>query len=113
MVHFSYRSCLDINKLFQKIFPDSSVANYFSLSKIKCAYIVHFGIAPYFKNKLLQAANVSPFHSILFDESLNSNLQYCQMDVHVRFWDSTSGKALSRYLTWQYRKADQLSYFQL
>ena len=49
MCHFSYRSCLDIKKLFQKMFPDFFEANDYSLSKTKCAYIVHFGIAPYFK----------------------------------------------------------------
>ena len=104
--HFSYRSCLDINKLFQNVFPDSSVANDFSkFFKTKCARTVHFGIAPYRKNELLQAANDSPFHSILFDGSLNSNLQQCQMDVRVRFWDSTSGKAISRYLTSQFLKS--------
>ena len=46
MSHFSYRSCLDI-----KMFPDSSVANDFSLSETKCTNTVHFGIAPYFKNE--------------------------------------------------------------
>ena len=51
MSHVSYRSCLDINKLFQKMFPDSSVANDFSLSETKCTNTVHFGIAPYFKNE--------------------------------------------------------------
>ena len=51
MSHFSYRSCLDINKLFQKMFPDSSVGNDFSLSETKCTNTVHFGIAPYFKNE--------------------------------------------------------------
>ena len=104
MSHFYYSSCLDINKLFQKMFPDYSVANDFSLSKTKCAYTVHFRIAPYFKNELLQAPNGSPFHSILFDESLNSSLQQCQMDAHIRFWNSTSGKAISRYLTSQFLK---------
>ena len=105
MSHFSYRSCFNINKPFQKMFPDSAEANYFSLSKTKCAYTVQFGIAPYFKNELLQAANDSPFHAILFNESFNSNLQQSQMDVHVRFWDSASGKAISRYLTFQFLKS--------
>ena len=108
MSHLPYRFCLDINKLFQKMFPDSSVANDFPLSKNKCAYTVHFGIAPYFKSELLQAAKDSLFHSILFDESLNSNLQQCQMDVHVRFWDLTSGKAISHYLTSQFPNAANL-----
>ena len=75
------------------MFPDSSVAIIFLWAKLN-AHTLHFGIARYFKNELLQAANNSPFQSILFDESLNSNVQQCQMDVLVRFWDSTSGKAI-------------------
>ena len=42
MSHFSYRSCLDINRPKEKMFPDSSVANGFSLSKTKGAYTVYF-----------------------------------------------------------------------
>ena len=47
-------------------------------------HTLHFGITPYFKNELLQAADGLPFPSIHFDERLNSNLQQCQMDVHLR-----------------------------
>ena len=86
------------------MFPDSSVPNDFALSKTRHADTVYFVIAPYFENELMQAANDSPFHFILFFESLILNLQQCQMDVHVKFWDSTCGKAISSYLTSQFLK---------
>ena len=47
--HFSFRSCLDINELFLSVFSDSHIAKSFKLSKTKCAYLINFGIAPYFK----------------------------------------------------------------
>ena len=87
------------------MFPDSSVANDFSLSKTECADTVYFGIAPYFKYYLMQTANDLPFYFILFFESLISNLQQCQKDVHVKFWDWTCGKAISSYLTSQFLKS--------
>ena len=40
--HLSYRSCLNLNELFRKMFPDSQVAKSFQLSKTKCAYNVVF-----------------------------------------------------------------------
>ena len=43
--HFSYRSGLNLNELFRKMFPDSQVAKSFQLSKIKCSYYVAFGLA--------------------------------------------------------------------
>ena len=40
-----------------------------------------YGIALEFRKMLLYDVNQSPFFSISFDESLNSELQMCQMDV--------------------------------
>ena len=48
--HFSYRSCLGTNKPFKTIFPGSAIAKEVSVSKTKCTYVIHFDIAPIFKN---------------------------------------------------------------
>ena len=37
LTHFSYRSCLCTNKRFKTMFPDSTTAKEFSMSKTKCA----------------------------------------------------------------------------
>ena len=52
--HFSYRSCLDTNKLFKTMFPDSAIVKKFSMSKTKCAYVIHFGIASIFKDDQIE-----------------------------------------------------------
>ena len=97
MSHFSLRSCLDINTLFQCMFPDLATAEKFQLSKTKCAYYINYGLAPYFRGVLLSDIGKSPVFSLLFDESLNRVLQQEQMDSQIRFWCDDTGRAITRY----------------
>ena len=69
--NFSMRSCLDLNDLFRVMFPDSTIAKNFQLSKAKCGYYINFVVAPYVRKLLKGTINNSPFLAILFDESLN------------------------------------------
>ena len=41
--------------------------------------------------------NNSLFYSVSFDESSNSELQKCQMDINVRYWDTEQNVAVTRY----------------
>ena len=75
MAQFTFRSCLDIKDLFISMFGEQEVLSKFSLSKTKCADIINYGIAPYFKESLTQCIKKSPFYSTLFDQSLNSKMQ--------------------------------------
>ena len=95
--HLSYRSCLNLNELFRKMFPDSQVAKSFQLSKTKCAYYVVFGLAQYLKELLVKYIKLSPFYLLSFDESLNNKLQEEQMNISIRFWDDIPGEAVTRY----------------
>ena len=92
--HLSFRSCLNLNELFWKMFPDSQVAKSFQLSKTKCAYYIVFGLTPYFKELLVKDIKLSPFYLL---EGLNNKLQEEETDISIRFWDDTSGEAATRY----------------
>ena len=70
------------------MFPDSEVAQKFSLGKTKCRYMIIYGLAPYLIKQLLKEINSASFYSVSFDDSLNSELQKCQIDVNVRYWDT-------------------------
>ena len=64
------------SKLFQAMFPDSSIAMDFSLSAAKLSYIVNHGLAPYFKNQIMQelvskGPRLPPKFVFCFDESFN------------------------------------------
>ena len=53
------------------------------------AYIVSFGLGPHFMELLKdKVKTVEDGFVLLFDESLNRELNKKQMDMHVRFWDA-------------------------
>ena len=55
------------------------------------SYLLNFGIAPYFKNLLLDEIKASPYYVLSFDESLNTVLQKEQMDVIICYFCSNTG----------------------
>ncbi|KXJ27612.1 hypothetical protein AC249_AIPGENE7592 [Exaiptasia diaphana] len=86
-----------MNDLFKKMFSDSEIVSLYSMSDSKYRYLTTFGIAPHFAKLLSEDVKASPGHCILFDESLNDELQTKQLDIHVRFWSDRSLKVETRY----------------
>ncbi len=78
------------------MFPDSSIATKFSCGETKCSYLLKYGLAPYFKQLLLDAVKHSSSYVVMFDDSLNKSTQQKQLDVHVRYWQA--GQVRSQYL---------------
>ena len=66
------QSCLGLNGLSKSILNDSQIARKFALSKTKCQYLISYGLAPYYKETLVESAKRSPHFAFSFDESLNS-----------------------------------------
>lgn len=97
--HFSGSSNTGVNDLFERMFSDSEIAANYSMSESKFRYVTTFGFGPYFAMKLLYDVKQSPAHALLFDKSLNEEMQSKQLDVHVRYWSSENGRVESRYLT--------------
>ena len=86
--HYSNKSCEDTNLLFRRMFPDSQIAANFKCGEIKSAYLVKYGVAPYFRRLLSdKLKSESCDYVLLFDESMNIKLQSKQMDFHIRLWD--------------------------
>ena len=102
--HFSYNSCRKLTLLFKTMFTDSQIAKDFKLGSSKCSYLINYGIYPVLVLKLKTQINSSPFHTVMFDESLNKINQDCQMDVQVRYWDAQRGIAVSRYIVSKFLK---------
>ena len=59
-------------------------------------------VAPEFKRVLLYDVKSLPFFTVSFDESLNTDIQICQMDVAVRFWNEKTGLAGTKYFNTQF-----------
>ena len=60
------------------------------------AYLITFGIAVAFKERLVDAVREKEVFYVSFDESFNKIVQQEQMDTIVSFWQGS--KVVSRYL---------------
>ena len=80
------------------MFPDSKIANLFSLGPDKLRYACNYGLAPYFHQLLTEKVKKSEIFLISFDESLNDSNKKCHMDSIIRFWDHPKQFWSSSYL---------------
>ncbi|XP_060934782.1 oocyte zinc finger protein XlCOF7.1-like [Limanda limanda] len=78
--------CLEC-EMFKEMFPESDIAKTFTCGKDKSGYITKFGLAPYFKQQLVDGVNKAGQFVLMFDESLNQSTKNKQLNVHVRYWE--------------------------
>ena len=79
------------------MFPHSAIAQKMNCGPTKLSYIICFGIAPYFKQQLLNELKEAQYFVISFDTSLNTELHEEQMDFLVRYFNKD--RVTYRYLT--------------
>ena len=84
------------------MFFDSEIAAKFSLGKTKRKYTILCGVALEFKRVSLYDEKFLHFFTLSFEESLSTDLQMCQMDVAVRFWNDKTGLAETKYFDSQF-----------
>ena len=65
------------------MFPDSDIASSFKMQKDKAAYVVTYGLCPFFQDQVSDIVRKCKFFSISFDESLNKVSQKGQMDIVI------------------------------
>ena len=92
----SYNSCADLGAMFQVMFPDSKIVSIYT-GKNKSKIYNALWNCPEFKKQLIYDINASPFYTVSFDESLNSQVQMSQMDVGVRYWNNRKNIAETCY----------------
>ena len=99
----SFSSNNNVSQTLKQMFPDSVIAENFKLCETKSQYVLNFALAPLSDMVLKRSISEStPGYVILFDESLNNDLQKKQLDFHVRIWNFTKGIVETRYYTSQY-----------
>ena len=92
----SFSSNTNIDFVMKKMFGENPVSSKFTCGETKTMYLTVFGIKPYLDGLLRDKIGNQDF-VIMFDESLNDNLQKKQCDFHIRIWEYNNVK--SRYLT--------------
>ena len=81
------------------MFSDSQVAKTFACGKTKCKYLVCHGITPCGKEILTKSLMELEHHVCLFDESCNNIVKKGQMDIHIRYWDTSLNIVKARGIT--------------
>lgn len=107
--HYSFNSSSDISAIFGQMFPDSVIAKQFSCGATKSAYLVCFGLGPYFKQQLITDIRKVQCYVISFDECLNKVTQTDQLDVVVRYWNGCEGKVVGHYFDSEFMGHTQAS----
>lgn len=78
------------------MFPDSKIANQFSLRRDKMSYLIHCGIAPTFHELLMEKGNFCGLFVMSFDEFTNKMAQKQPKVIVIRFYDQESQKVSTR-----------------
>ena len=87
-----------VSELFEVMFSDSQIAKDFQMSQTKMTYIINFAIEPYFLEILISELKSCNYYSVSLHECINDIIQTCQMDVHVRYWNSSKDQICVRQL---------------
>ena len=89
------------------MFPDSDIAKNFALSAGKLSYIIHHGLAPYFKMRIMKELSpeeprLPPKFTSCFDESFNKVVSFKQMDIHLFYYKKAINQIDHVYLGSQF-----------
>jgi len=69
---FSYKSSDETGELFRLMFPDSKVAEKFSIQHSKMSYVISHGLGPYFRDRLVEDVKSCQRFVLCFDEQTNN-----------------------------------------
>ena len=95
--HFSHNSSQSIVHLLKMMLSYSKIVEKLCLGSTKLAYLITHRLAPFFHDELLKLISLK--FVICFDEAFNEISRKGQMDIVIRFWDSSVNKVCSRYLS--------------
>ena len=74
--NFSFRASDGSPEAFQRMFPDSHIAQHMMMSRTKVAYMIGYGLGPYFLQKTIDDILRSPntYYTIHIDETIMRQL---------------------------------------
>ena len=79
------------------VLPDSKILEKLCLGLTKLVYLITNGLVHFFLDELLKL--IPSKYVICFDETFNEISKKGQMDIVIRFWDSSMNKVCSQYLS--------------
>ncbi|CAF5022603.1 unnamed protein product, partial [Rotaria sp. Silwood1] len=92
---YSFNSCDEIGDVFRHMFPDSKIAQEFSMQSRKTSYVLSHGLGPYFHQELIKSLKRNEKFVLCFDEQTN-NQDRKQLDLLVKYWCFDEGLVVTR-----------------
>ena len=88
--NFSFRASDGSPELFQRMCPDSHIAQHMTIHRTKVACMIGYGLGTYFLQKTIDDILRSPntYYTIHIDETTTAQVKK-QMDVLVRYFSDT------------------------
>ena len=93
---FSYQSSDETGELFRTMFPDSKIAEKFSIQQSKMFYVVSHGLGPYFYSGVVEEVKRCQRYVLCFDEQTN-NQNKQQLDLLLRYWQAEREMVVTRF----------------
>ena len=90
--HSSFNSADGSAELLANMFTDSEIAKNMKIASTKMAYLINYGLATFFRERLQDVLAKADLFVICFDESLNKVAQRGQMDLAVRYYMKNEDK---------------------
>lgn len=93
---YSFNSCDDMSLVFRSMFPDSKIAEKFSIQQKKMSYFLSHGLGPYFHRELIDDVKINEMFVLCFDEQTNQQNNK-QLDLLLKYWCHKKGLVVTRY----------------
>ena len=97
--NISFRVSDGVPELFQKMFPDSTIAKHMTMSRTKVSYMISHGLGPCFHQQTVEDIQRIPntYYTLHFDGTTNAQSKK-QMDILVRYYTEVHGEVKVRFL---------------
>ena len=94
----SLHTCDDISTLFERMFPDSNIANLITMSRRKISYVLQDGLGPLLLSWLCDNILKSTgCYTLMFNETTTEQNQK-QRDLLIRYFNETEEKVVTKFL---------------
>ena len=93
--NFSFAAATGDGDRFRQMFPDSKIAQGYKQNETKMAYVIKYGLSPYFRESLKSDFHAKAF-CFKFDETTTSQVKK-QYDGFVQYWSKSQNGIVVAY----------------
>ncbi|CAF1285320.1 unnamed protein product [Didymodactylos carnosus] len=93
---FSYNSNEYMSDIFKCMFPDSRIAQDFTMGSTKLSYAIAHETGKYFHDELVRDVGKAQAFTVIFDETTVPGVKK-QLDIYLRYWSEQDHQIIVKY----------------